>query len=401
MATAPGEGEILKCPICSKQFNKLLKLPRCHQKFCETCLLTCISILESAHGNGSDLHCPVCRKQISIPTENTGQSDWLKSLKIIEMASSKCPEEENEKEEGCVSCKEIDKSVPAEIYCIDCRESLCYCCSRIPHRTRLLKTHFVCELQEKTEFGEGESLASMLSKYLTCSMHTEKALSLFCKEDDALCCVDCVLDDHRHCDCVIKITNQPNKQDNETEVMKIQEKIDKIVSQIRVITDYKKKKVPEIKPKADVMNAQISVLRTKVNGIIDALEENICSTVKSFTKKCSLETEDEIEELKEINTTLTEISSLISYTQIKMSENQLSIILKIFSANLEKIDSKVFEIGQNCKEYAVSLKTERLFQELMNLRPNDTYQLASVSESCRRVAVSVVPEADMLIDRLI
>ena len=401
MATAQGQEGILKCPICSEQFNKLRKLPGCCHKFCEPCLLTCISNLESVDGYEPDFQCPVCRKQISIPTENTGHSDWLKSLEIVEMASNMYSEEEHEKDNVCVSCKEIDKSVPAEIFCIDCQECLCKSCSRNIHRARLLKTHFVFELQEMAELGEGKMLASMFSKYLTCSVHTDKALSLFCKDDNALCCVDCVLDNHRHCACVVKLKNKSNKQDKEAEVIKIKENIEKTASQIRVITDHKKKKVTEIKPKADLMNTQINELRTKVNGIFDALEESVCSTVKSFTKNCSLATEDEIEELKKIDTTLTEISRLISYTQTKMSDNQLFIILEIFSANLEKIDSKVFEIGQNCKEYALSLKTERIFQELMSLGPNDTDLLASVSDSSRRVAVSVVPKADMLNNTII
>ena len=401
MATAQGQEEILKCPICSEQFNKLRKLPECCHTFCETCLLTCISNLESVDGKRSDLQCPVCKKQICAPVDNSGYLDWLKSLEIIQMASDMRPEEENEKDKCCVSCKEIDKAVSAEIYCIDCQDSLCKSCSRIRHGTKLLKTHSVFELQERTDHGEGEKLVQILSKYLTCSRHSDKALSLFCKEDDALCCVDCVLNDHRHCDCVINVRNQINKQDNEAAIMKIKQKIDNTAAQVRVLTDHKKKNISDIKAKADMMSTQIGELRTKVNGIIDILEENICSTVKSFTKACSLETEDEKEQLKEINTNLTEISSLINYTQTKMSKSQLFIILKVFTSKLETIDSKLFEIGQNCKEYEINLKTERILQELMNLSPNNTDQLASVSNNCRKVDSLFAPKADMLKNRCV
>ena len=95
--------------------------------------------------------------------------------------------------------------------------------------------------------------------------------------------------------------------------------------QIKAISDFRKKDVAENKEKVEVICTQIWEIRTKLNTLLDALEENIQSKTKVFAKNYNVEADNESKTLEEKKQRLTAFLSLIRRIETKGSHSQLFI----------------------------------------------------------------------------
>lgn len=222
-------------------------------------------------------------------------SEWVKTLKLnLDMASSSNTEEGLLKNNVCSTCKEIEKIVSAEKFCIDCQEYLCKTCSRMIHSLKLMKTHYILDMQTRTE-SEPADVTQMLTEYFTCSRHLDKTVSYVCHEHNDLCCINCFIENHRHCEGVAELKD-PVAQSTKTDVSKVKGQIQNAFLQIKAITDFRKNNMTENKERIELINGQIREIRTKVNTIFDAFEESLQSETKALAKNFTIEADNERKE---------------------------------------------------------------------------------------------------------
>ena len=385
MATARVEDEPLKCPICFEHFDHPRQLPDCFHVFCEKCLLTYIGNVKSKDDSERTFQCPVCRKQVSVPLASTELSEWVKSLELkFDMASSSTDLEEGlVKGSVCGPCKEIGNILSAEKFCIDCQEYLCNSCSRIIHAVKVSKTHSMLDLKMKLE---GEIVTQTLLEYFTCSRHSDKVLAYICHEHDDLCCINCIIENHRRCDDVKDLTGLIGKTDTKNELSKMKDQIQNLFLQIKAITDFRKNDVAENKEKVEVICTQIREIRTKLNTVFDALEENVQIKTKAFVKNYTVEADNESKILEEKKQRLTAFLSLIGKIETKGSHSQLFIVLRKLRSKVKNIENETIELGRSCCRHELRLQTEKMLNDLIEIGPNDSSQLAIVTEKDLPVA---------------
>ena len=393
MATALAREELPTCSICYGHFINPRYLPGCSHIFCENCLLTFISNHKSNDKDSCECQCPNCRNQISLPKSKEDLQNWVKSLEGLitdETMASNTSSEETVNDSLCISCKDVDTSVPAEKYCFDCQESLCERCSKIRHRTKVLKEHTIIGLQQAKDALKDDKqgkLIRALAEFSKCSKHPDKTVSVVCKDDDSLCCTDCVIETHRHCEIIVSLQKEDIKSENESTVKKTKERVEEIVTKINAVVDFRNGNVTEVKQKADMIAGKVKEMRAKFNTLFDALEESICAKAKAISKNCAIEVEENALKLKEISKTLKYYISLIDYAVTLGSESQTVILLKKLASKIEEAENKVLEACQNCGKYEIELKIEPTLQTLSELCANDTGKLAEVTECYQKTAV--------------
>lgn len=385
MATGRTYEEFLKCSICWGQLINPRKLPGCFHTFCENCILTYITNIKSNDVNVLELRCPNCRRVALLPQSTDELNNWVKSLEgNTDMAANPNTESDHVEEDFCNSCKEVDKTIPAEKHCIDCHENLCTNCSRIRHGTKALKNHLMVDLGLSLADSAGnensENMIQRLSNYLKCSKHSDRDITHVCKDDNFLCCAECVIDFHRHCNTIVDLKNDEIKEENKTKIKQIKSNVNKISSQIKVLTDFKQSNVEQNKVMADAITIKIRNIRAKVNTVFDALEENVCSQSKAFTKKFTLEADAEIEKLNEMNKEVTDCACLIDYAETLCSVRQMFCIVSELELKLDEVEKTILKEEESFSSYDLGLKTEQNLQRLIELGPNDTDQLARVTE---------------------
>ena len=389
MATARVEDEPLKCPICYEYFNRPRQLLGCLHVFCENCLLTYIGNVKSDDDAERTFQCPVCRNQVSVSLASTELSEWVKSLELkfdLESCSTDL-EEGLVKDSVCGPCKEIEKVVFAETFCIDCQEYLCKSCSRIIHAVKVSKCHSMLDLKMRLEGGK-EVVTQPLLEYFTCSRHSDKTVSHICQEHDDLCCINCIVENHRHCIGVKDLKDPKSLTNTKTDASKMKDQIQNAFLQIEVIIDFRKNDVAEEKENVELICAQIREIRTKLNTVFDALEDSIQTKTKVFAKNYSVEADDEYMTLKEKKQQLTALLSLIGRIETDGTDSQLFIVIHKLRSKVIDIENEIVDLKSSYCRRALRLQKEKQLNVLMEIGPNDTSKLATVSEE---LSVVILP----------
>ena len=391
MATAICTEDTTVCSICyglSRHSITSRKLPGCNHAFCENCLLAYITNLESSGEDLQSFKCPNCREPIPLPESTEGLKDWVKSL--VPMKTNDKMTSEASSVEVCVSCKDVEVSVPAKIYCIECEESLCERCSKIRHRSNVFKEHATFNL-ENTEGGledDGQKkLIALLAELLKCSKHQDKAISCLCKDDYSLCCSNCIVENHRHCDAIVDIQSETFESENESTMKKVKERLEEIVSQIDALVVNRNDNIKEVKQKVETITNKVKEIRTKINDLLDALEENIDSKAKAISKKYAIEVEDENNKLKEIIRPLKDQISVFANALSICSGGQTYIISRKLEQKIEECEKSAFEVFNNFKKYEIGLKINPSLQSWLDLSTNNTDVLAEVTEEVQKMPV--------------
>ena len=379
MATAQSSEDKFTCSICYEHLNKPRELPACGHKFCENCLLTYIDNLSSNGSNPSEFQCPNCRVQVTLPKSRDELQNWVKSLEVS--GDQTVMNTGGQVENFCGACKNMEISVPAEKYCLDCQESLCTKCARIIHGLKLLTRHSIIDLKGMGENGD-ENLLFIMANCMKCSAHQENPLLYICRDDtcNTLCCVDCIVDNHRHCDDIVNLKDENVKEEADTKTKRLKEQKERITSKVTILMDFKKTNAAEIKLKSDEIADKIREVRPKVNTIFDVLEENIASSAKAIAKKCCIEAEGEIGKLSDISKALEEHASLIDFLEKGGSSCQMYVLLGKIMQEMNKTEQNFMNIAKESQGFEVELILETALDTFVNLDQNDTDRLASVKE---------------------
>ena len=234
MATAQSSEDKFTCSICYEHLNKPRELPACGHKFCENCLLTYIDNLSSNGSNPSEFQCPNCRVQVTLPKSRDELQNWVKSLEVS--GDQTVMNTSGQVDSVCGACKNMEISVPAEKYCLDCQESLCTKCARIIHGLKVFTGHSIVDLEHATEGGD-ENLLFMIANYMKCNLHPENALLYICRDDHTLCCTECIVDDHRHCNDIANLKDESVEKETDIKMKRLKEQKERIASQIKLTFD--------------------------------------------------------------------------------------------------------------------------------------------------------------------
>lgn len=290
--------------------------------------------------------------------------------------------------ELCIPCKGEDTSTAAEKYCIECQETLCAKCSRIRHNVSVLKEHSIFDMRQGKEVVAGDGqLIRELGELLKCSKHPKKAVFAVCKGDDSLCCTDCVVDTHRHCDNFVDIHHECIKSENESTVKKIKDRLEATVSQIDAMVGARKNNITEIKRKAEAITDKVKEIRSKISILFDAMVQSIGANMKSISKKYAIESDSEVAKLKEISKPLKDYISIIECSLALCSDGQTYIVSRKIEQRMKESNDSLLEVGKNSKKNEIDLKINPALQALLDLNTDNTDMLADVTEETQKMPV--------------
>lgn len=97
----------------------------------------------------------------------------------------------------CETCREFGTLLPADGYCVDCKEFLCEVCvshhrTPRPFKHHMLKSKHDMPMRNSEQFPSGYLLKR-------CQLHPDKGIISYCKTHDQLCCETCVSIGHMVC----------------------------------------------------------------------------------------------------------------------------------------------------------------------------------------------------------
>ncbi|KAL3891410.1 hypothetical protein ACJMK2_003672 [Sinanodonta woodiana] len=191
------------CPICLEQFN----IPRqllCAHLFCEKCLQTHITTEAAKHEKLGYVKCPVCRNSAIPPIKDRPSSEWALLFPINRVLQSFLPGK-MKVNRLCDACKTEGDDVPAEGFCVFCKEAMCGDCLRLHRRQKISRDQTIISVEELDcnpenfmKFAEG----------FTCSQHQGEDIKYYCKDHNIPCCSTCLFNGHKNCAKVIDLKKE-------------------------------------------------------------------------------------------------------------------------------------------------------------------------------------------------
>ena len=279
----------------------------------------------------------------------------------------------------CCACMCLEKNTVAVLKCLSCKEALCKTCSQIRHSCSLFADHVVTELVDAQTDSEKRE-TDLLTQYLFCSVHTDKLITYLCRDEYALCCIDCVIMQHRSCSEVTEITTFATKESNYTDAGKLKDKIAKVVAYSKSITETMKSNSAENKKEKSKILDSIQHMRRKINEVFDVMEEKIREHCNALTKKNSLTALDEIGKLTVISKELGNSLSLINKCISDNSPSTFYVLLKQLAKIITRCETEVLEVGYACKKHGFKLETDDVLKKMLEIEVNESDKLARLSE---------------------
>ncbi|XP_053537924.1 E3 ubiquitin-protein ligase TRIM39 [Ictalurus punctatus] len=275
--------EQLQCSICLDVFTDPVTTP-CGHNFCKSCLTQCWE--KSQH-----CHCPLCKEKFAKRPE-------LKiNITLREVADHfKKKSGQDKPEVLCDGC--IGEKLKALKSCLDCCASLCETHLEFHNNMPKLKTHKLINAVENLE------------DYI-CQKH-ERALELFCRNDQTCVCQLCAETDHKNHNTVpIEEESRERKTQlgkTQTDVQQmIQDRLKKI-QEIKHSVELSKRSTE--KEKADSVEVFTAVIRSIERSQAELLEvmEEKQKAAERQAEGLIKELEQEITVLKRRDTELEQLS---------------------------------------------------------------------------------------------
>ena len=379
MAEASDDADVgLVCSLCLEQFVNPRKLPHCGHCFCEACLITYMTTLNDNKELENKLKCPVCTIHNTIP-EGIAIKEWVMMLETNCVNGQRNGRKEHD---GCASCKSLGRESKPTIFCLDCLEKLCQFCTESRHTYKPIKHHKYIDIEKAFKNDDGAKTISMLSEYLdpTCDSHPDEAINYYCKDNEVFCCGSCRLTDHKKCNSVLKVKELVEEESAKWEkkymndlISNLSKYAEKVVKTIEsCATDYKKQ-VEEI-------GRNFKEMRTKINQIMDSLDEAINDQARAMAKQHAQKTTDVTDSLKEMIGDLHVYKGLTETTEAYGSKIHQCIISKKLMYKMRDQESAILDTTRAFRFTELSLKPHSSLLEILQIGLNDTHKLAYVEE---------------------
>ena len=180
--------EITECSICTEVFSDPRVLP-CIHTFC----LQCLQKWSKHKRSGDQTSCPLCRKDFKMPAG--GWADLPKNLIVIELLEAKMKSSSKRKvtSNWCDMCSQLkDDREAAEMFCLICRQYMCRLCSNTHSMQTFGKLHKVITIESGLQYKD---LLKMSVSF--CTQHKDRVLELYCFDCKVTICLMCFVEEHK------------------------------------------------------------------------------------------------------------------------------------------------------------------------------------------------------------
>ncbi|KAL3890807.1 hypothetical protein ACJMK2_003084 [Sinanodonta woodiana] len=276
------------CPICLEQLIVPRQLP-CTHTFCEKCLQSHITTEAVKHTKLNYIKCPVCRSSASPAIKDRPSSEWASLFPVNTVFQSFLPAK-TKVDRFCDACRNEDAAVPAEGFCVICKDAMCGDCLKYHRKQNMSKDHAILSLEELECNPEN---VMKLAEGFTCLEHHGEDIKYYCKDHNIPCCATCFFEGHKICAKVIDLKKELPALLSECIPDEIMNDMNKIENHLKKFMEMNEAFVNSLEPHVNRMADQIREVRKKINSLLDQLEKNVKTEGIRIYKEVVLKKQEE------------------------------------------------------------------------------------------------------------
>ena len=209
------------CSICLTVFKEPKILP-CLHTFCAKCLQILWQQVDTV-GVKKIIHCPQCREKVPLSSVEELPASFSVSrlVDIVEM-------QDRLNKEAPPMCQSCSSNIRAVASCTPCGIFLCAPCLDVHETLKMTSSHQINSLDD-IKSGKVTVPSILDHKQEMCSIHPDKPLEMYCKQDKCLICLGCAVVNHRNCqyDFIAQIAKQ-HKREIENTLPSIKQQLNNI-----------------------------------------------------------------------------------------------------------------------------------------------------------------------------
>ena len=372
MAEASNDADVgLVCSLCLEQFVNPRKLPDCGHCFCEACLTIYMTKLNDNKELKNKVKCPVCTKYNTIP----GRCDIKEWVMMLETDCVDGQRKGRKEQDGCASCKSLGRESKPTIFCLDCLEKLCQVCSESRHTFKPMKHHKYIDIEKAFKNDDGAKTISMLSEYLdpTCDSHPDEAINYYCKDNGVFCCASCRSTDHKRCNSVLKVKELVEEESAKREKKYMNDLISNLSKYAETVVKTIESRATDYKKQVEEIGSHFKEIRTKINQIMDALEEAVNDQARAMAKQRALMTTEVTDSLKEMTDDLHIYKRLTDTIEAYGSKIHQCIISKKLLYKIRDQESAILGTTRAFRFTELLLKPQSPLLDILQIGLNDTH----------------------------
>ncbi|KAL3891403.1 hypothetical protein ACJMK2_003665 [Sinanodonta woodiana] len=338
------------CPICLEQFNIPRQLP-CTHSFCEKCLQSHITTKDVNHEKLRYVKCPVCRNSASPSIKGKPSSELASLFPVNTVLQSLLPAKAKVNR-LCDACKTEGDDVPAEGFCVLCKEAMCVDCLKLHRRQKISKDHTIIS---KEELECNPENVMKLADGFTCLEHRGEDIKYYCQDHNSPCCDTCFFDGHKLCAKVIDLTKDLSGLVSECKPDKIIDDMNKIENHLKKFMETNDSFLNNLEPQVNRMTDQIREVRNKINTLLDELEKSVKTEEVRIYKEIVLKKQEEnhqclslFHSVRNSHYFLDAVqkhgSSLQTFLMVEKMKSQLNSYCNLVEEKYEKTDTITVEV---------------------------------------------------------
>ncbi|XP_052230380.1 protein PML-like [Dreissena polymorpha] len=312
----------------------------------------------------------------------------------------------------CSTCEDKKLDNMADFYCETCVKFYCGKC--IGMHSQLFIKH--------APYGRGDlkkwPVAKQVEDFLLkCDVHKDKNLELFCDNHIELCCTNCAILNHRHCQKITLISDIVKSQS--TDLQQLSVSIQTILKELKKLQDNQEASIQYVQSSYDEQLHKIQNTRREINVALDTIEQKtrkemldtltkLQASTKSEADKC-IRLRDELKRLRDATQDISDKSKQeLSFIATRKCEGIIKQSKTFLNSTLQDKFYISFQPNSEIVQYLTTLSGLGKIEPMMvQDNPNKVITVQGKSEhnvkisgdsnECNISAILVLPAKQVLV----